>query len=251
MTARTVAEAAASPEEQVEEDSSTLVLPLPDWVEQQRHEWGEKVHVSEWEADDDDMDANDGGGSYRAKNGWLGRDLIHDQHAPVRITEYHVHYGDGAGVDGLSTGGIGTKLTGVVQFTRRAESHRGYCHGGSMCSVMDDAVGWCGFMVTGKVMPWSGFTVQINTSLKKPIPVNATLLVTALVTKIERRKVSIHVELIDPQHKSNDESNEDDRDVGTVVHATAEGLVVINRGVFPLLTKRGSLETWPSSLELS
>ena len=106
-----------------------------------------------------------------------------------------------------------------------------------MCSVFDDVIGWCGFMVSGKCRPWSGFTVQINTSLKKPISVKSTLLVQAVITSIERRKVSIEAELTNPVDKS--------------LHAKGEGLVVVNRGVLPELVSRASLESWPSSSELT
>ena len=40
-----------------------------------------------------------------------------------------------------------------------------------MCAVMDDAVGWLGFCESGRCVPWSGFTVQIDTSLKKAIAI--------------------------------------------------------------------------------
>lgn len=48
---------------------------------------------------------------------------------------------------------------------------QGLCHGGTMCAVMDDAVGWLGFCESGKCKPWSGYTVQIDTSLKKAITI--------------------------------------------------------------------------------
>jgi acyl-coenzyme A thioesterase PaaI-like protein len=118
---------------------------------------------------------------------------------------------------GFSRGGVGTVLTGIATFTLKAESHRGFCHGGSMTSVLDDVVGWCAFMATGECKPWSGFTVQINTSLKKPIMVNTTLLIRGTISNIERRKVSVFAELLDPLDDS--------------VHATGEGLVVLNKDV--------------------
>lgn len=40
-----------------------------------------------------------------------------------------------------------------------------------MCAVMDDAVGWLGFCESGVCLPWSGFTVQIDTSLKRAITI--------------------------------------------------------------------------------
>ena len=67
-------------------------------------------------------------------------------------------------------------MAGIVHFTSKAESHQGFCHGGSMCSIMDDAIGWIAFCVTGECKPWTGFTVQINTSLKKPVRVGQILL---------------------------------------------------------------------------
>ena len=192
------------------------VLKLPAWVEDMRDEWGTPVAVHEW----DDKD------SYRAKNGWQGRDLVHDRQAPVRILDYFVKYGPGMEAVGLASGGVGTTLTGIVHFTKRAESHKGYCHGGSMCSLMDDIVGWLGFMTTGTCRPWSGFTVQVNTSLKKPIRVDSFLLVKATITNVERRKVSIFAELIDPAEESGEDNNEN-------IHAIGEGLVVLNKGVLP------------------
>jgi acyl-coenzyme A thioesterase PaaI-like protein len=192
------------------ERDNDLCLDLPNWIDQLRDDWGEPLAVAEW----DDVD------SYRAKNGWQGRDLVHDHHAPVRVLEYFVAYGQG--VNGLERGGVDTTLTGIAHFTPRAESHKGFCHGGSMCSLMDDIIGWCGFLVTGKCLPWTGFTVQINTSLKKPIRVNSYLLVRAKISSIERRKVSITAELIDPAAEPNNST-----------HATGEGLVILNQGVLP------------------
>ena len=151
-----------------------------------------------------------------------GRDLIHDVHAPVRILDYHVQYGNGDGIidPSVQTGGIGTTLTGICHFTPRAESHPGYCHGGSMCSVLDDVIGWVAFLTTGKCNPWSGFTVQINTNLCKPIAVHSILQVQAKIVNVERRKVSVQASISDP-------AGED------IVHATGDGLVIINRGVLP------------------
>jgi acyl-coenzyme A thioesterase PaaI-like protein len=155
---------------------------------------------------------------------------MHDADAPVRILRYYVKYGSGEGMEGFSRGGLGTTLTGIVHFTARAESHAGYCHGGSMCSVFDDTVGWCAFLATGDCKPWSGFTVQINTSLKRPIPVESVLLVTAEIVRIERRKVVVEVALMDPA-------------AGDVEHASGDGLVVLNRGVLPLVPWDSTVST--------
>jgi acyl-coenzyme A thioesterase PaaI-like protein len=201
-------------------DSLEKLRLEPEWIAEKRREWGEKVMVPEWE-EDSDTD------NYRAKNGWLGRDLVHDDSAPVRVSEYCVAYGNSdSALPGFSRGGVGTVLTGIATFTNKAESHRGFCHGGSMTSVLDDVIGWCAFMTTGECKPWSGFTVQINTSLKKPIMVNTTLLIRGTITSVERRKVSVFAELLDPVDDS--------------VHATGEGLVVLNKDVLPDLSRESS-----------
>lgn len=75
--------------------------------------------------------------------------------------------------------------------------------------------------VTGSCHPWSGFTVQVNTSLRRPIHVGTILLAKATIVNVERRKVSIEVVLMDPI---------DDKDV---IHAEGDGLVVMNKGVLP------------------
>ena len=75
--------------------------------------------------------------------------------------------------------------------------------------------------VTGSCHPWSGFTVQVNTSLRRPINVGTFLLAKATIVRIERRKVSIEAVIMDPR---------DDEDV---IHAEGSGLVVMNKGLLP------------------
>lgn len=231
-------EAAAASDDHYEENTTveddTNVddsIVLPDWVQATKSSLGEPLEVLEWQDD---------GGEYRDKNGWKGRDLIHDRQSPVRILEYYVEYGPGithseetnqqnesasdkrpsVRYKSFVRGGVGTRLSGLVHFTKRAESHKGYCHGGSMCSIMDDVIGWVGFLVTGECRPWSGFTVQINSKLQRPVHVDSILLVQAKITKVERRKVSIEAVIKDP--KDGDDN---------CIHATATGLVVVNRGI--------------------
>ena len=151
-----------------------------------------------------------------------GTDLVHDSNSPVRILDYYVRYGSGIPHTGLTSGGVGTTLHGIVHYTPRAESHAGFCHGGSMCSVMDDVIGWVAFCVTGRCIPWTGFTVQVNTSLKRPIRVNSILLVKAEISQVERRKVSVLATIVDPSQSE-----------GPIVHAEGSGLVVMNRGILP------------------
>jgi len=174
-----------------------------------------------------------------------GRDLIHDIHSPVRISEYFVKYGDAGGLlpgGYCERGGIGTRLTGLCRFTVRAESHAGFCHGGAMTSVIDDAIGWCAFCATGCVKPWSGFTVRVNASLLRPVPVGSLLLVEAEISNIERRKIFVAVQIVDPatlrrRHRGGVEcggggGGKDEND-DVIVHAKGDGMVVLNRGVLP------------------
>jgi hypothetical protein len=89
-----------------------------------------------------------------------------------------------------------------------------------MTSVMDDVVGWVAFLASGTCKPWTGFTVQINTALRKPIPVDSWLLVSGTITKIEGRKVSVYGKIFDPAN-------------GDSLHAEVEGLVILNAGILP------------------
>eukprot|EP00579_Thalassiosira_antarctica_P002091 CAMPEP_0201873298 /NCGR_PEP_ID=MMETSP0902-20130614/5845_1 /ASSEMBLY_ACC=CAM_ASM_000551 /TAXON_ID=420261 /ORGANISM="Thalassiosira antarctica, Strain CCMP982" /LENGTH=251 /DNA_ID=CAMNT_0048399861 /DNA_START=93 /DNA_END=848 /DNA_ORIENTATION=- len=203
-------------------DADETKRELPSWVNEQLPHWGERICVPEWDHDenlddeegvsDSDKCGEDEIDGYRSKNGWKGTDLCHSRKSPVRISHYGVQYKEG---------GVGTTLTGVVEFTNNAESHAGFCHGGSMTSVMDDVIGWTAFHVTGACVPWSGFTAQVNVSLKRPIAVGSYLKVIGKIIKWEGRKVSIHAQLL---------VGEDNEGVD-IVHCTAEGLVVLKRDV--------------------
>ena len=73
-----------------------------------------------------------------------------------------------------------------------------------------------GFCVSGKVKCWSGFTAQINTSLKKPVKVGSMLKVEAWVGRQEGpRKFWIMSRLLDV-------------DTNTV-HYEAEGLFLLSK----------------------
>lgn len=57
-----------------------------------------------------------------------------------------------------------------------------------------------GFCVKGDIKPWSGYTVQINTSLKNPVKVGSILKIIAWIDRIESpRKYWIKAKLIDPE----------------------------------------------------
>lgn len=167
--------------------------PLPDWFIALRSKptFRETLDVREWKEDQKEWRNSKEGG-------WLGNDYVHSPTAGVRVLEYQLH-----GPVESSSSGSGTisdfALIGPAFFTENSESHKGLCHGGSMCSLMDDVVGWLGFCSSGELKAWEGFTVQIDTSLKKPVQVGSMLRVEASIIKREgARKVYIAARLTDP-----------------------------------------------------
>ena len=170
--------------------------PPPAWLDDlEGDESYERIGLPEW----------DNGAVWRRQNGFKGSDYVHGARAAVHVPRYYLR--------GVS-GGVGSKLVGAAHFGPGAESHRGLCHGGTMCSLMDDVIGWTGFCATGVCKPWSGFTVQINTSLKKPVEVGSWLRLEGEIVKIEGRKVSVKACLLS---------------VDGAIHCEAEGLVVLKK----------------------
>ena len=219
---------------------------LPSWADIfHRRSWGDKLTISEWDDHDneDNVENNDDEHAekgdvtkYRVKSGWRGKDLIHSRDSAVRILEYRLSYNDSNGNDFQ----MGEKilhdtvpyatLTGIVHFTPRAESHKGYCHGGSMCSALDDIIGWTGFCATGTCIPWSGFTVQVNTQMSKPVQVDSILKISCTIIKMERRKVWVKAYLTDPTDCISDDGDENiEKEKDTSVHAIGEGLIILNK----------------------
>jgi acyl-coenzyme A thioesterase PaaI-like protein len=136
-----------------------------------------RVYMQEWE---DNL--------WREKNGWKGRDLIHNKdNNAVFIPCYFYNKDEKI-------------LSGPVHFGKNCESHRGLCHGGSMTSVMDDICGHIAFLGSGNekhAKPWKGATVQVNVKLKNPIQIGTWLCITGNITRIEKRKIYIYAKLID------------------------------------------------------
>lgn len=151
----------------------------------------------------------------RSSDGFAGRDFIHSKTASVRIVDYVKVPAKHVDPSGLTEDNF-PRLVGPAHFTYRSESHRGLCHGGSFCALMDDAMGWMGFCVSGEVKPWSGYTVQVNTALKKSVPVDSVLKMEAWVHRREgARKYWISARLSDPENEE-------------CVYAEGEGLFLMN-----------------------
>jgi predicted thioesterase len=79
-----------------------------------------------------------------------------------------------------------------------------------MASLMDDFCGHMAFVHK----PWSGATVQVNVSLKKPVTVGSVLRIHGRIKKKEGRKV--HVEAV----------LDDGGETDAVVYAALEGLSI-------------------------
>lgn len=149
------------------------------------------LKVSEWKSD-----------SHRESNGWKGKDYMHSSNSHVRIFDYFMlRCTDLATPGGAMTvdGEVDYALSAAVYFSACAESHKGLCHGGTMCAVMDDAVGWLGFCESGQCRPWSGYTVQVDTSLKKAITIGSYLRLDVWIERREgSRKIYISACLFNP-----------------------------------------------------
>jgi acyl-coenzyme A thioesterase PaaI-like protein len=172
-------------------------LPVPNWyTEIALSTLAKPVVIKEWQ--DEDWRVNEGGFS--------GYDFCHSKRASVRILDYvmllpgsvSVAEEVAASSTKITPGTLFPSLVGVAHFTPLAESHRGLCHGGSFCALMDDVIGWLGFCTTGEVLPWSGYTVQVNTSLRKAVKVGSVLKLEAWVDRKEgERKYWILAKLSD------------------------------------------------------
>jgi hypothetical protein len=154
-----------------------------------------RIRLREWE----DLE-------WRSSAGWHGRDFCHNKHGTaVRVLSYY--YDDALEV-----------LTGVVWFGPDAESHRGLCHGGAMSSLMDDFCGHVAFISSDA--PWSGATVQVNVTLKKPVPIGSVLRIVGKVYKRDRRKAFVEAVLDDGGASIENISGE------PVAYAALEGLSI-------------------------
>ena len=144
--------------------------------------------------------------------GFSGTDLMHSQsRAACRVLEYLLIPNELT-----NEPESGPRLIGAAYFSEASEGHKGKCHGGSMCALCDDALGWIGFCAEGNVpKPWSGYTVQVDVSLKKPVIVGSLLRIEAWIERREGpRKIWACCKLVDPETEQ--------------VHCTAKGLFLLS-----------------------
>lgn len=140
-------------------ESGSIKYPsLPAWFENIKR-------ISDYSVVDDTVrEWNDE--SWRlSAGGFSGTDFVHSRsRAPARVLEYLIIHRSDVGSEtstDVNDGSFYPSLVGPAYFSDAAESHKGLCHGGSMCALMDDAIGWMGFCISGRPREWSGFTVQV------------------------------------------------------------------------------------------
>jgi hypothetical protein len=126
-----------------------------------------------------------------------------------------------------------------------------------MTAVMDDIIGWTAFCVTGQCIPWSGFTVQVNVTLKHPVQIGSYLILRGTIASWDgRRKVWVKSTLFsnsssisrdemkevksnenncnDDDKEEDEKKKKEDKDDEEIVYCTAEGLVLLNMDMINL-----------------
>ena len=86
------------------------------------------------------------------------------------------------------------RLVGRAWFGPGAQGPPGQAHGGSMASVLDEAMGAAAWIAGHLVV-----AVQLNTSFRKMLPLGTDALMEAWVERIEGRKVYTRGRLLDEQ----------------------------------------------------
>lgn len=108
---------------------------LPKWYEDMKSSPSSCVvddFVQEWQDE-----------NWRVANGWMGTDFIHSKtRASVHVLEYLIVKKQDK-TDENSGEDYSYSLVGPAYFSTAAESHRGLCHGGSMCALMDGKMCLC------------------------------------------------------------------------------------------------------------
>lgn len=182
--------------------------PLPDWYETIKQSQNALVVV---EYRDEDRQING--------DGLCTTNFMHSSsRAPCRVLEYCLLPPESDTTTTESNHAY-PRLIGCAYFTEAAEGHKGLVHGGALCALMDDAIGWMGFCSDTKAgpRPWSGFTVQVDTTLKKSVKVGSCLQLEAWVERREGpRKVWVGCRLVDPSSPTE------------TIHCTAKGLFLLS-----------------------
>ena len=90
-------------------------------------------------------------------------------------------------------------------------------------------------VIPERCIPWSGYTVQVNTKLCRPIPISAQLYIQGTITNIVQRKVHLTVVLYDDLIPNTDDIDDINIDTTTkehrIIYATGEGIVVMNHEI--------------------
>eukprot|EP01036_Dinobryon_divergens_P030140 gene30140-39337_t len=173
-------------------ESHVVSSTIP-WIDVLKSNYqGTVVTLREWKDEEWRKDPSGGGFS--------GTDFCHSKSSAVQIQEYLLFSKSDSHLLSKSCELEYPFLIGAAFFNEKCESHRGLCHGGTFCALMDDAIGWMGFCFSGEVRPWCGYTVQVNTALKKAVKIGSVLKLESWVARREgKRKIWISSRLVDPE----------------------------------------------------
>ncbi len=85
-------------------------------------------------------------------------------------------------------------LVGRVWFGPWCEGPPGHAHGGSMASVLDDAIGKVGWLNGHRVV-----AAKIEVSFRRMLPLGSDVLIEAWIDRVEGRKVHTRGHLLDAE----------------------------------------------------
>ena len=66
------------------------------------------------------------------------------------------------------------------------EGYPGYLHGGIMCAILDEAMGWAAYNLSGGTL---AVTAKVHVRFKRPAPVGQPLTVSASITRKTKRRI--------------------------------------------------------------
>ena len=156
---------------------------------------------------------------YRQANGFKGVDYVHSEVSGLKLGTYKLYsdcYSNSSSKDF-------PRVENAVHFNGNAEGAKGWVHRGALCALMDDAANWAGFNVSGELNVFSGFTSRVDTTLRRPVRVNAALKLVAQILDVSNRTdVIIKCSLIDPAYSN-------------AVHCEANCVFVMNESAAEML----------------
>jgi acyl-coenzyme A thioesterase PaaI-like protein len=84
----------------------------------------------------------------------------------------------------LSFRSEGNKVKAEFIPTELYQGYPGYLHGGIICAILDEAMGWAAYSLSSGILP---ITATAQVKFKRPILIDEPLLVTAAITRRTKR----------------------------------------------------------------